>query len=102
MPTQAQLGSARLSSCLLGSTQAISSVARYQIQSFDPCFQDCIKEWWRLCQEKGVPVSQNFSLMATLGDPVTTRAWHIAGLPVDRLALRRTQSQRIKSVHMNT
>ncbi|KAJ7385959.1 Dynein heavy chain 3, axonemal [Desmophyllum pertusum] len=49
--------------------------------------QECIKEWWSLCREKNVPVSDNFSLAATLGDPLSTRAWHIAGLPVDNFSL---------------
>lgn len=46
--------------------------------------QECIKEWWNLCREKNVPVSDNFSLSATLGDPLSIRAWQIAGLPVDK------------------
>ncbi|XP_068702145.1 dynein axonemal heavy chain 3-like [Montipora foliosa] len=49
--------------------------------------QDCIKEWWSLCREKSVPVSDNFSLSATLGDPLSTRTWQIAGLPVDNFSL---------------
>ena len=47
-------------------------------------FQECVKQWWTLCKEKGIPVSDNFSLFSTLGDPLSTRAWNIAGLPVDR------------------
>ncbi|CAH3114243.1 unnamed protein product [Pocillopora meandrina] len=49
--------------------------------------QECIKEWWGLCRQKNVPVSDSFSLSATLGDPLSTRAWHIAGLPVDNFSL---------------
>ena len=59
----------------------VISLKGYEIESL---FQDCIKEWWSLCREKSVPVSDNFSLSATLGDPLSTRAWQIAGLPVDK------------------
>ncbi|RMX56942.1 hypothetical protein pdam_00011068, partial [Pocillopora damicornis] len=38
-------------------------------------------------RQKNVPVSDSFSLSATLGDPLSTRAWHIAGLPVDNFSL---------------
>ena len=46
--------------------------------------QESVLEWWKLCKEKQIPVSETFSLLGTLGDAVTTRTWQIAGLPVDR------------------
>ena len=46
--------------------------------------QDCLKQWYDLCKEKGIPVSDNFSLSNTLGEPVKIRDWQIAGLPVDK------------------
>ncbi len=46
--------------------------------------QECVGEWHRLCGERGVPVSERFSLSGTLGDPVRIREWQIAGLPVDK------------------
>jgi dynein heavy chain len=48
------------------------------------CFQDCLKEWYELCRNKGIPISDHFSLSNTLGDPVTIRDWQIAGLPADK------------------
>ena len=47
-------------------------------------FQDCMSEWHKMCSEKGIPVSERFSLSATLGEPVKIRDWQIAGLPVDK------------------
>lgn len=44
---------------------------------------DCLKEWQRLCNERNIPCSENFSLRSTLGQPVLIRDWQIAGLPVD-------------------
>lgn len=46
--------------------------------------QECLKEWYSLCKEKGIPLSKHFSLSNTLGDPVKIREWQIAGLPVDK------------------
>ena len=46
--------------------------------------QECLTEWHELCLQKGIPVSEKFSLSETLGEPVKIRDWQIAGLPVDR------------------
>uniref|UniRef100_A0A8B9BUR3 Dynein axonemal heavy chain 12 n=1 Tax=Anser brachyrhynchus TaxID=132585 RepID=A0A8B9BUR3_9AVES len=45
--------------------------------------QECTKDWSKLCKEKNIPCSDNFSLSNTLGDPIKIRAWNIAGLPTD-------------------
>ena len=37
--------------------------------------------------KKGIPCSDEFSLIATLGDPVQIRAWNIAGLPTDSFSV---------------
>ncbi|XP_077987554.1 dynein axonemal heavy chain 3-like isoform X2 [Glandiceps talaboti] len=49
--------------------------------------QDCLKEWYIMCNDKGIPVSEEFTLMNTLGDPVKTRDWILAGLPVDNFSI---------------
>ncbi|KAM9226992.1 LOW QUALITY PROTEIN: dynein axonemal heavy chain 12 [Leptosomus discolor] len=45
--------------------------------------QECTKDWSKLCKERNIPCSENFSLSKTLGDPIKIRAWNIAGLPTD-------------------
>ncbi|XP_040538200.1 dynein axonemal heavy chain 12 isoform X2 [Gallus gallus] len=45
--------------------------------------QECTKDWSRMCKEKNIPCSENFSLSNTLGDPIKIRSWNIAGLPTD-------------------
>uniref|UniRef100_A0A8C3E132 Dynein axonemal heavy chain 12 n=1 Tax=Corvus moneduloides TaxID=1196302 RepID=A0A8C3E132_CORMO len=45
--------------------------------------QECTKDWSKLCKEKDIPCSENFSLSKNLGDPIKIRAWNIAGLPTD-------------------
>ncbi|NXE11184.1 DYH7 protein, partial [Lophotis ruficrista] len=45
--------------------------------------QECTKDWSKLCKEKNIPCSEDFSLSKTLGDPIKIRAWNIAGLPTD-------------------
>ncbi|XP_010215324.1 PREDICTED: dynein heavy chain 12, axonemal [Tinamus guttatus] len=49
--------------------------------------QECIKDWSKLCKEKNIPCSENFSLSNTLGDPIKIRAWNIAGLPTDMFSV---------------
>lgn len=39
------------------------------------------------CKEQGIPCSREFSLSATLGEPVQIRAWNIAGLPTDSFSV---------------
>ena len=38
-------------------------------------------------KEKGIPCSDEFSMNATLGDPVKIRSWNIAGLPTDAFSV---------------
>ncbi|XP_019392438.1 PREDICTED: dynein heavy chain 12, axonemal [Crocodylus porosus] len=49
--------------------------------------QECTKDWSKLCKEKNIPCSENFSLSKTLGDPIKIRAWNIAGLPTDMFSI---------------
>jgi hypothetical protein len=37
-----------------------------------------------MCKDRNIPVSEQFSLQKTLGNPVKIRDWQIAGLPVDK------------------
>lgn len=48
---------------------------------------DATQEWHKTCLEKNIPCSKTFSVNATLGEPVKTRAWNIAGLPVDAFSV---------------
>lgn len=43
----------------------------------------CLDDWAQQCEDRKIPTSDNYSLAATLGEPVLIRDWHIAGLPVD-------------------
>ena len=49
--------------------------------------QDQINEWCEQCSKMGIPRSSEFSLSATLGDPVKIREWNIAGLPTDSFSV---------------
>ncbi|KAJ7406929.1 dynein heavy chain 12, axonemal isoform X7 [Willisornis vidua] len=49
--------------------------------------QECIKDWSKVCQEKNIPCSENFSLSQNLGDPIKIRAWNISGLPTDTFSV---------------
>eukprot|EP00736_Rhodelphis_marinus_P004047 Rmarinus@m.11564 len=49
--------------------------------------QDLMGNWVARCMDLGVPVSQDFSLPNTLGDPVQIREWSIHHLPHDQLSI---------------
>lgn len=42
--------------------------------------------WTKECIEKGIPTSDEFSLVKVMGDPVTIRSWNIAQLPTDQVS----------------
>ncbi|XP_030626002.1 dynein heavy chain 3, axonemal [Chanos chanos] len=48
---------------------------------------ECQQQWHKLCQQKEVPCSEDFTLSNTLGNQVLIRAWQIAGLPVDSFSI---------------
>uniref|UniRef100_A0A8C5P1M0 Dynein axonemal heavy chain 7 n=1 Tax=Jaculus jaculus TaxID=51337 RepID=A0A8C5P1M0_JACJA len=49
--------------------------------------QNQTKEWTDLCKGRAIPCSDDYSLMGTLGEAVTIRAWNIAGLPSDSFSI---------------
>lgn len=46
-----------------------------------------MKKWNQYAINLGIPCSENFSLVITMGEPVVIRAWNIAGLPVDNYSI---------------
>lgn len=49
--------------------------------------QEQTANWSQLCKTNGIPCSDEFSLNATLGEPVKIREWTIAGLPTDSFSI---------------
>ncbi|XP_013208919.1 dynein heavy chain 7, axonemal [Microtus ochrogaster] len=49
--------------------------------------QNQTKEWSESCKGRDIPCSDDYSLMGTLGEAVTIRAWNIAGLPSDSFSI---------------
>ncbi|KAF6041077.1 DNAH12 [Bugula neritina] len=49
--------------------------------------QDCILDWTKLCFDKKIPCSKEFSLTKTLGEPIKIQQWNIAGLPRDSFSI---------------
>lgn len=45
-----------------------------------------VTEWIGKCQELGIPVSEDFSLVTTLADPFEIRQWNLEGLPRDAVS----------------
>ncbi|NXK86097.1 DYH7 protein, partial [Formicarius rufipectus] len=72
---------------LTGDVLVSAGVIAY-LGAFTAAFrQECTKDWSKLCQEKNIPCSENFSLSHNLGDPIKIRAWNIAGLPTDAFSV---------------
>lgn len=46
-----------------------------------------MKKWNVFAKNSGIPCSDVFSLVTTMGEPVLIRAWNIAGLPVDNYSI---------------
>jgi dynein heavy chain len=42
--------------------------------------------WISQCSSQDVMISQDYSLIKTLGEPIEIRDWHLAGLPSDQVS----------------
>ena len=72
---------------LTGDVLLSSAVAAY-LGAFTGSYrQSCLDDWNKKCQQNNIPCSSNFSLGATLGDPIKMRSWILAGLPNDNFSL---------------
>ena len=49
--------------------------------------QNLVSGWVKSCLDKGIPTSQDFSLIKIMGDPVIVRGWNISGLPTDQVSI---------------
>ncbi|CAG9767321.1 unnamed protein product [Ceutorhynchus assimilis] len=49
--------------------------------------RELLKGWNIHCLKLGIPCSENYSLVITMGEPVVIRSWNIAGLPVDNYSV---------------
>ncbi|XP_074662516.1 dynein axonemal heavy chain 7-like [Tubulanus polymorphus] len=72
---------------LTGDVLVSSGLVAY-LGSFTSAFRnDQISDWKAEVGRKEIPMSDDFSLIGTLGDPVAIRAWNIAGLPTDSFSV---------------
>ncbi len=68
---------------ITGDVLLSSAVVAY-LGAFTAAFrQDCIGDWCKFVESKGISRSETYSLERTLGDPVKIRSWNIFGLPSD-------------------
>ncbi|XP_052080869.1 dynein axonemal heavy chain 7-like isoform X1 [Mytilus californianus] len=49
--------------------------------------QDQVQTWLNDVRKQGIPCSDEFSLVSSLGEPVKIRAWNICGLPTDNFSV---------------
>ncbi|KAK7101384.1 hypothetical protein V1264_019771 [Littorina saxatilis] len=72
---------------LMGDVLISAGVIAY-LGPFTLAFRDAATaDWVKLCQEKKIPCSTEFSLSKTLGEPIKIQAWNIAGLPKDSFSI---------------
>ncbi|KAM8834259.1 LOW QUALITY PROTEIN: dynein axonemal heavy chain 12-like [Synchiropus picturatus] len=72
---------------LTGDVLISAGVVAY-LGAFSAAFrQQATESWTSLCRSRGVPSSDSFSLIRTLGDPVRIRSWNISGLPTDSFSV---------------
>lgn len=72
---------------MTGDVLVASGIIAY-LGAFTPSFRhDQVVEWVNEVKNCGLPCSDSFSLVHTLGDPVSIRAWNIAGLPTDSFSI---------------
>jgi hypothetical protein len=62
-------------------------VTELRRQGYAVIFWLQIKVWIKSVKKKGIPCSDEFTLIATLGEPVKIRSWNIAGLPTDAFSV---------------
>jgi dynein heavy chain len=48
--------------------------------------QALVRGWIEKCLLKGIPTSEDFSIIKIMGDPVFIRGWNIASLPTDQVS----------------
>ena len=71
---------------LIGDT-FLSCAAISYYGPFTGTFRDAIMDsWLERCRTTGIPLSDSFSLVATLGDPVEVRDWQNCSLPSDNVS----------------
>ena len=46
-----------------------------------------IESWSKMCHDEGIPISERYSLVGTLGDPVQIRDWNLCSLPSDAVSI---------------
>lgn len=72
---------------LIGDVLVSSGVVAY-LGAFTSAFRvEQINTWVYRIKDFGVPCSDDFSLVNTLGEPIKIRAWNIAGLPTDNFSV---------------
>eukprot|EP01135_Chromosphaera_perkinsii_P007265 Nk52_evm73s745 gene=Nk52_evmTU73s745 len=72
---------------LTGDVLLSSGVVAY-LGPFTSAFRnDAITNWSDIAKEKAIPLSDDFSVIKTLGEPIKIRAWNLAGLPTDNFSI---------------
>uniref|UniRef100_A0A061R4I5 Dynein heavy chain 9 n=2 Tax=Tetraselmis sp. GSL018 TaxID=582737 RepID=A0A061R4I5_9CHLO len=84
--TEAAQELAKLKVQVVGDTLIAAGMVSY-FGPFTSQFRESAAErWCGLLRERGIPLTEPFSLVATLGDPVKIQQWNLHGLPKDEFS----------------
>lgn len=71
---------------LVGDVFLSAAAISYNGPFTGPYRQELSTQWVQQVIDLEIPVSENFSLIKTLGDPMQLRDWVISGLPSDQVS----------------
>ena len=81
----------------------LASGAVAYLGAFNVVFRnEIVHDWTTACDANSINCSEDFSLAATLGEPVQIRQWQIAGLPKDQVITLRCYRLRCKILYNTT
>ena len=72
---------------LLGNVFVASASVAYIGTFTGPYREMLVRRWLGFCNEVKVVVSENYSIINTLGNPVEIRNWGVNGLPSDGVSI---------------
>ncbi|CCW70441.1 unnamed protein product [Phytomonas sp. Hart1] len=72
---------------LVGNVLVTAGVLAYMGPFLDKYRRQAIISWVKLCKDKGIPVSNDFSLENFCGNPIEIQEWKLQQLPVDSFSV---------------
>ena len=72
---------------IIGDTFLSSAIISYNGPFTGPYRNSLVSQWVAEAERRSIPLSNNFSIVQVLGDPILLREWMMNGLPTDSVSL---------------